>query len=141
MATKKLRIKGLLLRLTGDATVACAESICQEARRLARMRQDVRVDGSDVRKLDVSVLQILLALNRSLSEHGHSLVITGMSEVMRSMVLQAGLTEVLTCGDIAGDDASCAGSLWTEHEAMAVGEATDEFASGNRLGAAIVSRA
>lgn len=140
MATKKLRIKGLLLRLTGDATVACAESICQEARRLARMRQDVRVDGSDVRKLDVSVLQILLALHRSLSEHGHSLVITGMSEVMRSMVLQAGLTEVLTCGDIAGDDTSCARSERSEHEAAAVDGATDELASGSRLGAVIVSR-
>jgi anti-anti-sigma regulatory factor len=84
------------LRFPGDLDRAQAASVWEEARVLAHAGEDVIIDFRDTSRCDVSVLQVLLALDVSLREAGKTLKATGVSDTLAEQMISAGCHAFVT---------------------------------------------
>lgn len=81
------------LRLEGQVDVRCAEDMRMAAIELLAANKPVRVDCSKLTHLDLSVLQILLALRLGLKRH--DLYLDEIPESVRTIVQHCGLADHL----------------------------------------------
>lgn len=87
-----------LLELSGAVDVRCAAELRAAAIALARRGTDVRIDCEAVERLDVTALQILLALDAHLRAAGKHLRLTSVPAGLEDQLRAAGADAVLLQG-------------------------------------------
>lgn len=82
--------------MLGDTvTLAQVEQVYATACELARCGDDVIVACDGARSLNVSAIQVLLALEAELAAHGARLALSGVSEVLGATLRLAGVERYL----------------------------------------------
>jgi ABC-type transporter Mla MlaB component len=82
-------------RLAGRFTPARGVELLAEARAWAAQEGDVTVDCSELERLDLVSMQILVALKRSLHAEGRALQLVSLPETVSTLLALAGLNEEL----------------------------------------------
>ncbi|MCW5978812.1 MAG: STAS domain-containing protein [Bryobacteraceae bacterium] len=85
----------ILIRLCGAVDIGASEAVLDAARQAASSTKAVRLDWSEADHVDLSALQIVLALDAALATDGRALEIGEMPPRVRQHVASAGLAEIL----------------------------------------------
>jgi anti-anti-sigma regulatory factor len=83
------------LALHGTIDVFLAGELLEHARRAFAAAGDVRIDCAALERLDTSALQILLALQRELEEHGRRLELRAVSDQVGAFFVLGGAERLL----------------------------------------------
>jgi anti-anti-sigma regulatory factor len=86
------------LKLRGDVTANLAADLHRESLDLSRQGQDVLVDCEELKSLDVSTVQILLALKDALISQDKVLQVSGLQKEPAELLEHAGLNKLFTAG-------------------------------------------
>ena len=82
----------LSLKLRGDARVEAAALLLQQAAQ-ADLQKDVAVDWEEAEHVETSVFQVLLAIQKRLTQHGRSLIVEKDNPHVRDCLQLAGLSD------------------------------------------------
>ncbi|NUQ63502.1 MAG: STAS domain-containing protein [Pirellulales bacterium] len=94
---------GQEIRLVGDVNVLVAEQFHREAVDLVRTRKDVGIECREVGSVDVSALQVLVALSDALASQGGRITLRNPPRELEDVLGLTGLEgRFLRCRDPVG---------------------------------------
>lgn len=83
-------------QLSKVANITKAEEILNDFRELKVLGQNVKLDASQVERIDTSVLQLIVSLKKSLKEQELELEIENANQVVTNAACICGLNKVLS---------------------------------------------
>jgi anti-anti-sigma regulatory factor len=82
-------------RLAGIWTASRAAELLALAKRWTSKPQDLVVDCSDLERLDIATIQVLIALHKALASTGHVLMLSDLSSTVTKAIRLSGLDREL----------------------------------------------
>jgi ABC-type transporter Mla MlaB component len=80
-----------LLRLPADCSIAAIRSVYDLIRDSFGRQDKLEIDCSDVNKADVTSVQLLLSTAKTANQQGRPIVLTAISQALRSTFQRAGV--------------------------------------------------
>ena len=81
-----------LLRLPADCSIASIRSVCELVKQAFGRQEPLRIDCSNVDKVDVTSIQLLLSTAKTGEAQGRPVVLTAFSQTLRSALRRAGFS-------------------------------------------------